>query len=80
MDLIFEHVGKGDEYMTTEEPYKKIKVEETKEQARAIIEKLVRHLAKLSAHLRPVMPATAGAILAAVKENKKPENLFPRLG
>ncbi len=79
MDLIFEHVGKGDEYMTEKEPYKKVKAEETKAEALADIEKLVRHLAKLAAHLRPVMPATAEVILAAVTENRKPENLFPRL-
>lgn len=79
MDLIFEHVGKGDEYMTEREPYKKIKDEDTKEEARADIEKLVRHLAKIAAHLEPIMPATSEAILAAVRENKKPENLFPRI-
>ena len=78
MDLIFEYVGKGDEYMTEREPYKKVKTEE-KEQALADIEALVRHIAKIAAHLAPVMPATAEKILAAVRENKKPENLFPRL-
>jgi methionyl-tRNA synthetase len=80
LDLIFEHIAKGDEYMTTQEPYKKIKVPETADVARADIEKLVRHIAKLAAHLVPVMPATAEAIQAAVVANKKPENLFPRLG
>jgi len=79
MDLIFEHVAKGDEYMTTEEPFKKIKDPATADEARAVIEKLVRHVAKVAAHLAPVMPATSEAILAAVQENKKPENLFPRL-
>ena len=79
MDLTFEHVGKGDEYMTATEPYKKVKVEDTKGEGILIIEKLVRHLAKLSAHLAPIMPATAATILSAVKDNTKPENLFPRL-
>ncbi len=79
VDLIFTHVAKGDEYMTTEEPYKKIKVEATAEEARAVIAKLVVHLAKLAAHLAPLMPATANAIMAAVQTNTKPENLFPRL-
>ncbi|HYE22849.1 MAG TPA: methionine--tRNA ligase [Candidatus Paceibacterota bacterium] len=78
MDLIFEHVGKGDEYMTEREPYKKIKTDE-KDIALADIEKLVRHLAKIAAHLTPIMPDTAEKILNAVRENKKPENLFPRL-
>lgn len=79
MDVVFEHVGKGDEYMTTYEPYKKIKNPETEEVARADIEKLVRHLAKVAMHLAPLMPKTAEAMLGAVRENKKPENLFPRL-
>ncbi|KND51143.1 MAG: methionyl-tRNA synthetase [Parcubacteria bacterium C7867-001] len=80
MDLIFEHVAKGDEYMTSREPYKKIKDEATKDEAKEDIEKLVRHLAKLTVHLSCVMPETSAKILAAVQENKKPENLFPRLG
>lgn len=79
MDLVFEHVAKGDEYMTSEEPYKKIKNPSTAEDAKDIIKKLTVHLAKLAVHLAPMMPATADAILAAVKANKKPENLFPRL-
>ncbi|MGE5541292.1 MAG: methionine--tRNA ligase [Bacillota bacterium] len=79
MDIIWEHIGKGDEFMTSREPYKKIKNEATKDEARADIEKLVRHLAKVAGHLAPVMPATSEAILEAVKQNKKPENLFPRL-
>ncbi|HYF28889.1 MAG TPA: methionine--tRNA ligase [Candidatus Paceibacterota bacterium] len=79
MDLIWEHIAKGDEYMTTEEPYKKVKEEATKVEAIAVIEKLVRHLAKLAAHIEVVMPSTAEVIRAAVRENRKPENLFPRL-
>ncbi len=79
MDLVWEHIGKGDEYMTEHEPYKKIKEQGTKEQALADIEKLVRHIAKIATHLKSAMPATSDAILAAVGDNKKPENLFPRL-
>ncbi|HYD92961.1 MAG TPA: methionine--tRNA ligase [Candidatus Paceibacterota bacterium] len=79
LDLVFEHVAQGDAYMTEREPYKKVKQEETKGEAIADIEKLVRHLAKLAAHLAPVLPATAEAIQAAVRDNRKPENLFPRL-
>lgn len=79
-DLIWTHIAKGDEYMTEHAPYKAIKDESTKAQAKADIEKLVKHLAKVAAHLVPFMPATSEAILTAVRENKKPENLFPRLG
>lgn len=79
MDFVFGYVGKGDEYMAEREPYKKVKDDSTKQEALADIEKLMRILAKVAAHLVPVMPATAEAIIAAVGENKKPENLFPRL-
>jgi methionyl-tRNA synthetase len=81
MDLIFEHVGKADRYMTRKKPYLHIKSGDTveREEARDDIEKLVKNLAKVAAHLAPAMPRTAAAIAAAVRTNKKPENLFPRL-
>lgn len=81
MDLVWEHIGKGDTYMTEHEPYKKVKSDDEKVKAEGHfeIEKLVRHIAKVAAHLVPMMPQTAAIILKAVKENKKPENLFPRL-
>lgn len=81
MDLIFEHVAKGDAFMTEKAPYKKIKSGDAveREEGRADIEKLVRHLAKIAAHLAPAMPRTAAAISSAVRKNQKPENLFPRL-
>lgn len=79
MDLVWEHIAKGDEYMTEHEPYKKVKDENTKAEGIADIEKLVQHLAKLTVHLEAVMPHTAEVIAAAIAENKKPENLFPRL-
>ncbi|KND46828.1 MAG: methionyl-tRNA synthetase [Parcubacteria bacterium C7867-004] len=79
LDLVFDHVSKGDEYMTASEPYKKIKDEETRDQAKIDIAKLVKHIAKIARHLAPILPTTHEAILACVEENKKPENLFPRL-
>lgn len=79
MDLVFEHIAKGDEYMTTEEPFKKVKDVSTKAAGVADIEKLVHHVAKIATHLAPLMPATSATILAAVRSNTKPENLFPRL-
>ncbi len=79
MDLVMEQVGSGDEYMTEHEPYKKIRNENTAEEARVDIGILVRLLGKVAAHLTPVMPATSDAIFAAINENKKPENMFPRL-
>jgi methionyl-tRNA synthetase len=79
MNLIWEHIQKGDEYMTEREPYKKVKDAATKGEALADIEKLVRHVVKVAVHLQSCMPHTSELILNAVKENKKPVNLFPRL-
>jgi methionyl-tRNA synthetase len=77
MDLIFEHVAKGDAFMTEKAPYKTVKT--NPEEGKKEIEVLVRHLAKIAVHLQVAMPVTAQAILDAVRSNKKPENLFPRL-
>lgn len=81
LHLIFEHVGKGDLYIQETQPFKKIKSEDPTErqEAKAVIEKLVHHLYRIAEHLRPVMPQTAENIMQAVRSNKKPENLFPRL-
>lgn len=79
--LIFEHVGKGDAYIQETLPFRKIKSEDPAErqEARAVIEKLVQHIYRIAEHLRPLMPQTAESIMQAVRSNKKPENLFPRL-
>ncbi len=81
MDLIWEHVGKGDIYMTEHAPYKKVKSGDESDvtTGKIEIEKLVRHIGKITAHLVPLMPKTATTILSSIKENKKPENLFPRI-
>ncbi len=81
-NLIFEHIGKGDAYIQETEPFKMVKSEDEKmrEEGRAIVEKLVRHIYRIAEHLVPFMPATAEKIKRAVKENKKPETLFARIG
>jgi methionyl-tRNA synthetase len=81
MDLIFDRIAKADKYMTRKQPYKLIKSGDTveREEARADIEHLVRSLAAVAVHLAPAMPRTAAVVSAAVRSNKKPENLFPRI-
>lgn len=81
MDSIFAKVAAVDAFMTERAPFKKIKsdVAEEQEEARKDIGHLVRALASIAAHLAPAMPRTAATILAAVRANKKPNNLFPRL-
>lgn len=81
LDLVFAHIQKGDEYIQTSEPFKKIKSEDEAERAEAlaVIAKLVQHVYTLTSYLEPILPATAALIQEAVTANKKPENLFPRL-
>lgn len=81
MDFVFAKVSAADVFMTEHMPYKKIKSTAAAEQdsARADIEHLVRQLASIAAHLVPAMPRTAALVDEAVRANKKPDNLFPRL-
>ncbi len=70
-----------DEKIQLTEPYKRIKSDSSneKEEANDVIKNLVSQIWYLGISLQPVMPDTAKLILEAVKENKKPDNLFPRL-
>lgn len=79
LDAIFQSIANTDLHMTTWEPFKKIKEEATADEAREDIRKLVRELNKIAWDLKWAMPATAELIIEAIKANKKPENLFPRL-
>lgn len=81
MDQVFAEIGKADNFMTRKAPYKGIKSGDTveREEARTDIEELVRRVARIATHLAPAMPRTSAAILAAVRSNTKPENLFPRI-
>src|SRR3989344_1655440 len=77
MDIVFAKISAADVYMNTKEPYKKIKTDA--DTARKDIEHLVRELYSVAIHLVSTMPRTSEIIKNAVKENKKPDNLFPRL-
>ncbi len=81
MDAVFAKVAAADVFMAEHVPYKKIKSNDAsqQEEARHDIEYLVRQLVIVAAHLTSAMPHTAEIILEAVRANKKPENLFPRL-
>lgn len=66
-----------DEKIQKEEPFKVVKVD--LEKGKQMITELVKHLAEVEYHLRPLMPQTADKIQAAIKANKKPtEPLFAR--
>lgn len=81
IDLVFEQVTAADSIMTIRTPYKGIKSKDVveREQAQKDIEILVRILAVIARHLEPIMPTTSEKIFTAIKENKKPTNLFQRI-
>jgi methionyl-tRNA synthetase len=81
IDKIFAMIAMADLLMTEFAPFKKVKSEDEseREEGKEIIRKLVKHLATIAVNLEPLMPTTSTLILKAVEENKKPENLFPRL-
>jgi hypothetical protein len=49
------------------------------EAGKSAIRELATELYQIGRLLNPIMPATNERIKTAVLENKKPENLFPRL-
>lgn len=77
MDHIWSLIGRMDEVITETEPFKLIKTEP--EKAKEKLRELRQNLLHVGRLLLPAMPETSAAIRAAVRANKKPENLFNRL-
>ncbi|MBU6388819.1 methionine--tRNA ligase [Patescibacteria group bacterium] len=77
MDALWARMSAMDQRVTVEKPFELIKTDP--EAGQRLITELVQQLYGLGLGLRPYLPATAEKIIQAVKENKKPENLFPRL-
>jgi methionyl-tRNA synthetase len=62
--------------ITETAPFKVVKTD--LEKGKAIITELVVELAQIDVMLEPIIQSSAHKIWLAIKENKKPENLFPR--
>ncbi len=77
MDQIWSRVSAIDQTITEHKPFAIVKTDP--EAGQKMITMLVKQLQVVGATLLPYMPGTAEKILTAIKENKKPENLFPRL-
>lgn len=77
MDLIWARIQTLDERITKEEPFKIVKTDLGK--GRAIITELATELYWIGRFLYPFMPDTNVKIKEAIKANKKPANLFPRI-
>lgn len=77
MDVLWARVGELDVRITTEEPFKVVKSDP--EKGREMIRAATEELYTIARLLSSFMPETSEVIKRSVLENKKPENLFPRL-
>jgi len=73
---VWNRISALDQRITDEAPFKVVK--EDIEKGKTIIASLVSDLYTIGRLLQAFMPTTSNLIKAAVKENKKPENLFAR--
>jgi methionyl-tRNA synthetase len=76
-DLIWKKVGELDEKIAATEPFKLVK--EDKEAGQKLISELVHDVYIIGRLLFPIMPEANVKIKEAVLQNKKPDNMFPRL-
>jgi len=76
LNYIWSRIQRVDQKVTEDEPFKVIKSDPAV--GKAMIQELVNEVRSISVLLEPFMPETAKKIQEAIKENKKPENLFPR--
>jgi len=77
-DYVWQKVTDLDETITETEPFRLVK--EDKAAAQKIIASLAHDLYLVARMLYPIMPEANVTIKAAVLANKKPDNLFDRLG
>lgn len=77
-DVLWHEIGDLDAYITSTEPFKLVKTD--KSAGVEIIAASAERVYKLAVHLEAIMPGTAKVIKEAVLANKKPDNLFGRLG
>ena len=77
IDAIWALIQSIDERIARDEPFKVVKA--NKEEGVRVIRELVLEVYHIARLLNPFMPGTSDVIKAAVLENKKPDNLFPRL-
>lgn len=77
LDEVWNMIQALDEAINKREPFKLVK--ESPDEGKAMISDMAAHVYGIGSVLAPFMPDTSEKILNAVRNNKKPENLFPRL-
>lgn len=76
LNSIWSKIKRLDQKITEEEPFKVVKSDPVI--GKVMIQELLSGLYDIAYSLQPFMPETSEKIQKAVKENKKPETLFPR--
>ncbi len=71
-DFVWSKISALDVLIQKEEPFKKLKVEETKAGAIILIEELIKGLAEIALHLEAILPETSFKIQECIKLNKSP--------
>ena len=77
MFALWSWIKDSDRLIDEQKPFEAIKT--NKQAAEKQLVYLLTDLAKIALVLRPFMPHTSEKIINAIVENKKPENLFPRI-
>ncbi len=76
LDFVVNKIQEIDQKITATAPFKVVKTDP--EKGKELITELVKDLAMVLVPLEPIIPDKGHQIWLAIKENKKPENLFPR--
>lgn len=74
---LWSDIAHYDELIQEQKPFEVVKTEKTRAQLQLAY--FVKELSELAKNLELFMPDTAQKIHQAIRDNKKPENLFPRL-
>ncbi len=74
---VWREVQKVNKRITTREPFKLIKKDP--QAGKEEIRQLLKILSHIGYHLKPFMPETAVCIEKAIRDNRKPDSLFPSL-
>ena len=77
VETIWEVIAFGNRLMTKNEVFRSVK--EDKDTHVEFAKNFLQRIWRISVMLEPIMPETSKKIQDAVRANKKPENLFPRL-
>ncbi len=77
LDAVWQLISSVDNRVEVMQPFKIVKIDP--EKGKEMISSLVMNVYSVAIQLAWVMPETSEKILAAIRDNKKPENLFLRL-